>query len=66
MKSCQVTCHSSLTVQSYARQLNVLINSGVSGYSAFPVQVIVKQETKQDKAEMKWDTTEMKQNQKNQ
>jgi hypothetical protein len=28
--------------------------------------VIVKQETKQDKAEMKWDTTEMKQNQKNQ
>jgi hypothetical protein len=53
MKSCQVTFHSSLTVQSYARQLNVLINSGVSGYSAFPVQVIVKQETKQDKAEMK-------------
>jgi hypothetical protein len=53
MKSCQVTFHSSLTVQSYARQLNVLINSGVSGYSAFPVQVIVKQETKQKRNKIK-------------
>ena len=53
MKSCQVTFHSSLTVQSYARQLNVLINSGVSGYSAFPVQVIVKQETKQKRNKQK-------------